>query len=97
VNDHACLSAAQREWPKQTLENPDGSPLLAVAACIRGYKDCADYSFETNELRDDVVGLFDKLLFWAAEMLEKLESCLRKQFGEDLWHDPELDQFSRKE
>jgi hypothetical protein len=33
VNDHrACLSVAQADWPKSTLMNAHGSPLLAAAA-----------------------------------------------------------------
>jgi hypothetical protein len=45
VNDHrAELSVAQREvWPKRTLENPDGSPVLAIAAGIRGFIDTVIY------------------------------------------------------
>jgi hypothetical protein len=32
VNDHrADLNEAQNDWPRQTRENPDGSPLLAAA------------------------------------------------------------------
>src|SRR5215471_5653998 len=44
VNDHrACLSVAQADWPKQTLENPDHCPLLAGAASIRGSIDMIVY------------------------------------------------------
>lgn len=32
----AQLSAAQYEWPRRTLSNPDGSPLLDVAGAVRG-------------------------------------------------------------
>lgn len=40
ANDHrAELSVAQQDWPKKTPENPDGSPLLAAAARIRGFVD----------------------------------------------------------
>src|SRR5712692_10828992 len=36
VNDHrADLTIAQSDWPKATLQNSEGSPLLAGAACIR--------------------------------------------------------------
>src|ERR1700687_562786 len=41
VNDHHTLTDAQYDWPKNTWENREGSPLLAGAACIRGY-------YETN-------------------------------------------------
>jgi hypothetical protein len=44
VNDHrAELNVAQHDWPKQTRENPDGSPLIAAAACIRGFMDTILY------------------------------------------------------
>lgn len=37
VNDHrAEFSVMQQDWPKKTLENKKDSPLLAVAASIRG-------------------------------------------------------------
>ena len=42
ANDHrAELSVAQYEWPKNTRENPHGSPFLAAAGCIRGFIDTA--------------------------------------------------------
>jgi hypothetical protein len=38
VNDHrAYLSEAQRDWPKETLENPDSNPHRKMAALIRGF------------------------------------------------------------
>jgi hypothetical protein len=44
VNDHrAILSVAQYDWPTETLENPDGSPVLAIAARSRGYVDTDEY------------------------------------------------------
>jgi hypothetical protein len=47
VNDHrACLSVAQADWPKSTLMNVHGSPLLAAAACVRGFVDMVFYLIE---------------------------------------------------
>ena len=47
VNDHrAELSTAQYDWPKNTRENPDGSPFLAAAGCIRGFIDYILYLIE---------------------------------------------------
>ncbi len=58
VNDHrASLTVAQADWPAETRNNPDGSPLLAAAACIRGFADW-------------VVYLIQKGVLWIAEMLE---------------------------
>src|SRR5215467_11072908 len=66
VNDHrAILSIAQMEWPKSTLRNTEGSPLLAGAACVRGFI-------------DTVVYLIEKGLPRLAEMLEKLDGILTK-------------------
>ncbi len=84
VNDHrARLTADQCDWPKQTRENPDGSPLLASAACIRGFIDYLYY-------------LIDKFLSWIPEMLEILHDFLVKKFGPKWWVNTELDQFARK-
>lgn len=62
VGDHlGDLGEAQRDWPQKTLRNPDGSPLLANAASIRGAVDTISY-------------LHEKLLLPAAEMLELLDT-----------------------
>src|SRR5208283_31290 len=59
VNDHrAELNVDQYDWPKKTLENPDGSPLRAAAAAVRGFVDTVLY-------------LIKKGLLWVADMLEK--------------------------
>jgi len=44
ANDHVAeLNAAQQDWQKQTRQNPDGSPLIAAAGCIRGFIDTVLY------------------------------------------------------
>src|SRR5258708_35046482 len=64
VNDHrAELTVAQQDWPVETLENPDGSPLIAGAASIRGFVDTHIYLIKT-------------LLLWVADMLEVLDTFL---------------------
>jgi hypothetical protein len=84
VNDHrAELSPAQDDWPKETLENPDGSPLLAFAGCVRGYADTAVY-------------LIEKLLLPFATMLEVLDRYLVNTVGEKWWINTELEKFSPK-
>jgi len=73
ANDHrAHLSPAQYNWPPRTLKNPDRSPLLVVAACIRGFIDFAEYCIE-------------EFLRWAAELLEKLDDWLIEQYGRHWW------------
>lgn len=73
VNDHrAILSQAQYEWPKETLENPDSSPLRAAAACVRGFVETAVY-------------LTESLLKWIAGMLEVLDEYLQQKLGPKWW------------
>lgn len=75
VNDHrAFLSAAQNAWPKKTLENPDRSPLLVIAACIRGVIDFFEYCI-------------DKFLRWIPEQLERLDEYLTEHFGDFKWEE----------
>jgi|SRR5580698_2061782 hypothetical protein len=84
VNDHrAELSPAQYDWPKETLENPHGSPLRAGAACIRGFV-------------DTVVHMIKKGLLWVAEALEFLDSFLLERLGPEWWIGTRLEQFAPK-
>lgn len=84
VNDHRGeLNAAQQDWPKRTLENPERSPLLAAAASIRGF---VDY----------IVYLIKRGLLWAAEMLEKLDAVLAEKLGPKWWLGTPLAQFAPK-
>jgi hypothetical protein len=81
VNDHiAVLSPAQDDWPKLTRQNPDASPLLARAACIRGFA-------------DTVVYLVEKLLLPVAEMLEVLDAFLVEKCGPRYWVKTKLERF----
>jgi hypothetical protein len=73
VNDHrAELSTAQQDWPKETRENPRGSPLLKGAGCVRGFI-------------DTLYNLIRRLLGWIPEMLEQLDALLTKLFGARWW------------
>jgi hypothetical protein len=84
VNDHrAVLSVAQAEWPKSTLANTGGSPLLAGAACLRGFIDTSLYLIEQG-----LLGL--------AEMLETLDQVLIRKLGPRWWVNTEVEQFAPK-
>jgi hypothetical protein len=84
VNDHrAELSPAQYDWPTETLENPRRSPLLAGAACIRGYSETNDY-------------LVADLLLPKVEMLEVLDAFLKKKLGPEWWVETEMERFAPK-
>lgn len=81
VNDHrAELSVAQQDWPKKTRENPDGSPLLAAAGCVRGFV-------------DTIVYLIKKTLIWIADMGEKLDAYLEEILGRKWWLRTDIEQF----
>jgi hypothetical protein len=82
VNDHrAELSVAQYDWPKKTRENPDGSPLLAAAGCLRGFIDSIHY-------------LMTKGLVWVADMLEAADAFLANKLGPKWWIGTELEKFA---
>ncbi|MGB2795369.1 MAG: hypothetical protein WBC32_18035 [Candidatus Acidiferrales bacterium] len=82
VNDHrARLSADQHDWPKQTLENPNGSPLLAAAASLRGYSDTTIYLLET-------------LLH--PEMLEALDALLIQKLGPEWWIGTPMEKYAQR-
>ena len=85
ANDHrAELSVGQYEWPKNTRENPHGSPFLAAAGCIRGFIDTALYFIE-------------KGLQWIAVLLEKADAFLVERLGPKWWVDTPLEQFQSKQ
>lgn len=82
VNDHrAVLTPAQYDWPKNTRENPDGSPLLAGAACVRGFV-------------DTIIYLIKKGVLWIAKMLETLEDWLIQALGRKYWVGTPIEQFA---
>lgn len=69
VNDHrAELSVAQYDWPKATLENLNGSPLLARAASVRGFADTTFY-------------LINTLLLPNPDFDERLDAFLTEKLG----------------
>lgn len=78
VNDHrAILNEDMQDWPEETLENPNRSPLLAAAGCIRGFCSFVFY-------------LIEELLYWIADLLERLHAILTEKFGDRYWTDWDL-------
>jgi hypothetical protein len=85
ANDHrAELTVAQHNWPRETLENPDGDPLLRCAASIRGFMDTLRYFMKV-------------FLLPAAELLECLSAILKAMLGRKWWLKTELKRFTKKE
>jgi hypothetical protein len=84
TNDHRTeLSGPQYDWPKLTLENREGSPLLARAGCIRGYVDTNDYLIKTFVLADP-------------EFYECLDAFLTKKLGPRWWVNTEVEKYMPK-
>jgi len=84
VNDHrARLGVDQYDWPRATLQNPERSPLLAGAACIRGFVDTMIY-------------LIERLLLPKAKMLEILDAYLKDKLGPRWWQNTPLAAFEPK-
>jgi hypothetical protein len=84
VNDHrAKLSVAQYDWPNKTLENREGSPLLAAAGVVRGFIDYIRYLIENG-------------LAWVVQMLETADALLVKRLGPKWWVGTELEKFAPK-
>jgi hypothetical protein len=79
ANDHAVLSANQRLWPRETLRNPDGSPLLRAAAAVRGWADVLRL-------------ILERTIGWVPSFLEQLDDLLRQRLGELWWQ--EIGDFS---
>ena len=84
ANDHrAVMSLAQYDWPRQTLENLEASPLLAAAGSVRGL---ADLNFLISELSPR-----------NAELLEALDIFLTTKLGPRWWRDTPINEFTPKE
>src|SRR4051812_34101732 len=63
ANDHRVLSELQAQWPEKTLRNPDGSPLLRIAAGLRGWLDVLRL-------------LIERVAGWIPAALEQLDELL---------------------
>jgi hypothetical protein len=84
VNDHRVdLSGPQNAWPPNTLQNPERSPLLARAAFIRGFADIHAY-------------LIGRFLLPSAEILELLDTELKKKLGKKWWKRTKLNGLEPK-
>jgi hypothetical protein len=71
ANYHSVLSELQYRWPRETLRNPDGSPLLRAAALTRGLL--------------DVLFVVIVITSGVPVLLEQLDRFLREQVGERWW------------
>ncbi len=74
ANDHGVLSGEQQLWPRDTLRNPDCSPLLRAAAAIRGWADVLRL-------------ILERTVVWVPSFLERLDESLRQCLGDLWWHE----------
>jgi hypothetical protein len=71
-NDHRVVDDHKHDWPRNTLRNPNGSPLLRAAACLRGWLD-------TLQL------VVDRTVGWIPPFLEQLDHWRTDQLGRGWW------------
>lgn len=73
ANDHSTLTHKhQAAWPRDTLRNPDGSPLLKAAAATRGWLDVLRL-------------IIERTVGWIPGFLERLDEWLRIKIGDRWW------------
>lgn len=71
-NDHRIIDDRKHDWPRDTLRNPNGSPLLRAAACLRGWLDT---------LHD----IIERTVAWIPLFLETLDAWLQQMHGPAWW------------
>jgi hypothetical protein len=71
-NLHRAMDDGKKDWPQKTLLNPEGSPALKAAACVRAACDWAQV----------IVGC---LMTWVALFLEWLDTRLTELHGRRWW------------
>lgn len=71
-NLHRLMDEAKREWPERTVRNPEGSPMLKGAACVRAVNDWLRL-------------IIERLLGWLPEFLEAADAALTEQYGPRWW------------
>lgn len=84
VNDHrAELSVMQMDWSATMRENPQGCPLMAGAAMLRG-------------VADVIIYLVQKGIDWVIALLEAGSAVLRERWGDEWWRSTPLAPFAPK-
>jgi hypothetical protein len=71
-NDHRILSDYQKDWPVDTLRNPNESPLLRASAALRGFLNVLQH-------------LIYRILGWIPDFLEGLDDALVRSLGAQWW------------
>jgi hypothetical protein len=75
ANDHGVLTYRyQAAWSRETLRNPDRSPLLRAAGALRGWMDVLRL-------------ILERTCGWVPAFLERLDAWLRLKLGERWWEE----------
>lgn len=71
-NLHRLMDEPKRDWPERTLRNPEGSPMLKAAACVRAVSDWLRL-------------IIERLLGWVPTFLEAVDAAFTEQHGPRWW------------
>lgn len=71
-NDHRVWDAYKASWPERTFRNPEGSPLLRAAACVRCWLDL-------------LLVIVHRTVGWVPTYLEQLDDWLGREMGPRWW------------
>ena len=74
INEHRILSDRQRDWPNETLKNPDKNPVLKAAGALRGWIDALTL-------------IIERCIGWIPAMLEDLNEWLTTRIGPRWWEE----------
>lgn len=81
ANEHRNLNDLQHDWPTETLRNPDGNPLIVVAAALRRFLDMLKF-------------YIDRTIDALPQAVELLNSCLVSSLGARWWEQPGFRSFT---
>jgi hypothetical protein len=82
VNEHrAVLTVMQIDWSRTMRENPNGCPIIAGAAMLRGAV-------------DTIIYLTDKGIDWVIALMEALSAFLRERWGDGWWLKTPIEAFA---
>jgi len=71
-NLHRLMDEDKRDWPERTLRNPEGSPMLKAAACVRAVADWLRL-------------IIERLLGWVPTFLEAVDAAFTERHGPRWW------------
>lgn len=84
TNEHwAVLTVMQSDWSKTMRENPNGCPIMAGAAMLRG-------------AADTIIYLIERGIDWVIRLMETVSAFLRQRWGDGWWVKTPVGEFAPK-